>query len=207
MKYPDYPTATHRPMIKAIFALYDPQAVLEIGIGEFSTPLFQHLEYMGVEGDPDWVNTIMAKIKTAFIIHHPMGAFHKGYALRDLRSTQIADIISFYKELPKLRKSPKLLFVDGYACTRIPALHTLGDQFDFIIYHDCQPKSVHHYNYDSLNLSGFVNYYLTSPTSWTGLLVRDTEDKGKAALEKVIEPYIKEFQKEFPECTEMKIKC
>jgi len=64
--------ASHRPLVLAVIDVYRPSFVLELGIGDFSTPLFQNKEfdYLGVESDPEWIERIAGKYPYAEIIPH-----------------------------------------------------------------------------------------------------------------------------------------
>jgi len=46
----------------------------------------------------------------------------------------------------------------------------LKSKFDLIIFHDCEPNSINHY--EAVEKTGFTEYYLKTPMNWTALLVR-----------------------------------
>lgn len=199
-----YEWSTHIPIIRAVMELYKPNFVLELGTGINSTPVF--LEYktrlMSIENDPAWMEYVKDKLKTEIILHDLHG-IQIGAHLSELTNDQKADMVSYYSGLRLPNLKPKLLFVDQFTSCRTISINTLGDKFDLIIYHDCQPDGIKWYDYDLINLKGFVTYYLKTPTSWTAFMVRD--DKGFELLDNAIKPHIQNYMKEYPDVEMMEL--
>jgi len=173
--------ASHQPLIKGVLKLYEPKFILELGIGENSTPLFQGYYYLGIENNKEWIDT--------------MGCYNMNFLWHDLDRTELTD---FYRGLTIPDVSPRLLFVDNYETCRLIAINTLRDKFDIIIFHDCEPEPgarVNHYG--MINSEGFNVYFLKTPLNWTGVMIRN--DKGFNELLNVTNPFIKEFKIQHPE--------
>ena len=180
--------ASHQPLIKGVLELYDPKFVLELGIGENSTPLFHGRGYLGIENNEEWIKEIHKKYYMQ-IIHHDL-------------DKQTISLEQYYKEIIIPNESPRLLFVDNYESCRMIAINTLRDKFDFIIFHDCEPEPGARINrYNMINSEGFNVYFLKTSANWTGLMIRN--DKGFDELLKAVNPYIKEFKKDHPEVKTM----
>ena len=104
-------------------------------------------------------------------------------------------------ELPTLGKG--LLFVDGFTAVRRLVVSAISDKVDIVIMHDTQPRSRNVYDYKKINDEGFTRYSLTSPSSWTTVLVRN--DKGLKALQEAVEPHVKDFIKQWPMAKKMTV--
>lgn len=182
--------ASHQPIIKGVLELYKPKFILELGIGENSTPLFAGLPYMGIENDADWISHLTAKFHTNQpFIHHNL----------DRQAGSLAD---YYAALPVPAARPNLLFVDNYETCRMIAINTLRQKFDLILFHDCEPEPGARVNhYDMINSEGFNVYFLKTPANWTGLMVRIGSglDRGFQPLRQVVDNYIDEFKSLHPE--------
>lgn len=182
--------ASHQPLIKGVLELYQPKFVLELGIGENSTPLFSGINYMGIENNIEWIEHIRKKYNIEIIWHN--------------LDRQIGSLSDYYSSLSFPFQSPKLLFVDNYESCRMIAINTLRDKFDFIIFHDCEPEPGARINhYDMINSEGFNVYFLKTVTNWTGLMVKN--DKGFDILSEIVNPFIVEFKKQHPEMEWMRL--
>ncbi len=190
----DYSWATHQPLIKAMLDLIDPTFVLEIGVGNYSTPLFEGRNYLGVENDPKWIETIQKNHPWANIQHHDLNTMNFQSRNARLNKNQRIELFNYYNSLKIDGNDKKLAFIDGYACTRHTALTIFKNKFDFIIYHDAQPSSDGCYDFLKVDVSDFHRYYLTSPKAWTCVLMK--EDLGEE-LKTTIQSYIAEFKKEW----------
>jgi hypothetical protein len=190
---------SHQPLIKAVMDLYKPQFVLELGIGENSTPIFMsyNVNHLCVESNKEWIGHIKSKYENLNVIYHNLEDIQIGTHLNEITEEQKLDISDFYDNINLPDLNPRLLFVDQYTACRTISINTLRDKFDLIIYHDCQPDGIEFYNYDLINDTGFVRYFLKTPISWTGLLVKEINDKGFGALNDIIYPHIKEYKKKY----------
>jgi len=179
-----WPWASHQPLIRGVLDLYKPQFVLELGIGENSTPLFAGLNYCGIENNPDWIARIQ-QLCDVEITHHDL----------DKQVTPLAD---YYDAIALPMEFPRLLFVDNYESCRTIAINALRDKFDLIIFHDCEPEPGARVNhYQMINSAGFTVYFLKTPANWTGLMVRD--DYGFGDLLKAVNPHINKFRMDHPD--------
>jgi len=199
-----YGSYTHQPLIKGVLDLYEPEFILELGIGVYSTPIFlgrinncpgKEVGYFGIENNAEWIAYIEKKYDTPTLFkHHDLDDIKIGDSITDLRYNQIRDITKYYKALKFSNKRPNLLFIDNYASCRAIAFNALRHGFDMIILHDCEPHAVGWYCWDILQVKEFEIYYLTSYESWTGLFIRPDNDKGYKTLKSSVDSYIKELE-------------
>jgi len=193
---------THQPLIKAVMQSYKPKFVLELGMGNFSTPLFlqKDVAYLGVENDLNWIGHLKNNLGPMNTIFHDLGPGVKlGTHLNEISENIRASIVDFYKNLKYPDLKPNVLFVDQFTSCRTLSINTLGEYFDVIIYHDCQPAGIPCYSYDLINLEGFQIFTLKSDISWTGLMVK----KYNNDFSKVIKLFIQEYKKNNPDITYM----
>ena len=209
MKNGEWKYASHTPLIKGILDLYKPDYVLELGCGMYSTPLFlaADVEYHGMDNDMKWVNHIK-KMLGVSITYHDLGGIDRATTWNELSELQRMAIREYYVAISRGLSDvqTKLLFVDGFACTRRIAIDVLKGFFDVIVYHDSQPKrkvyvnavnakdrtpSMFGHMYDQSPEPGFGKYHLKTIRNWTSVMVK--EDKGFIALKESVAPYIEEF--------------
>lgn len=145
-------TDSHVPVVKEILSKYNPDFVLELGIGKFSTPLFIGRDYLGVENNIEWFNYIWDLYPDMKFMYHNVEPIQVSDDPRLLTEEQIADISQFYKSLPIRKHNKSLLFVDQYAALRALSINILRDKFDIIIYHDSECR---YYDYDRVDKEGF----------------------------------------------------
>ena len=189
---------THQPLIKAVMQSYKPKFVLELGMGNFSTPLFlqKDVEYLGVENDVTWIGHLENNLGPMNTIFHDLGPDIKiGTHLYEISENAKASICDFYKNLKYPRLKPNVLFVDQFTSCRTLSINTLGKYFDVIIYHDCEPAGIPWYSYNLINLEGFQIFTLKSDTSWTRLMVK----KYNNDFSKVIKLFIQEYKMNNPD--------
>jgi hypothetical protein len=197
--------STHQPLIMAAMELYTPKFVLELGIGEFSTPLFKQRapELLSVENNQEWIAHMKTRYPELHIIHHDLkGKIHIGTPLTELTKADRLQLFEFYLRLP-IPPGRKLLFCDQYTATRTISIIALKDRFDLIIYHDSEEAPL--YDYDLINTFGFNSYILKSPVSWTTMMVRKTIDKGPELLRINLKDRILEYLALNPECKFMEL--
>jgi len=212
VKNNDWKWASHVPLIKGVLDLYEPQSVLELGCGLHSTPLFQvkGITYKGIDNDKDWVRDIKDKLGV-IIEHHDLNGIGPAAIWNDLTASQKEDITLYYQNLGNesllINKRPKLLFVDGFTCTRQIAIDVLKSYFDIIMYHDSHPRRkgrfTYSYKHPKQQEQGFTKYHLRTHRNWTSVMVKD--DKGIDPLKGSVSPYIIEFYKQWKQNVGMKI--
>jgi len=201
----DYSWSTHIPLLNAILDVFNPQLILELGMGLYSTKLF--LDYnpkrlICIEQDKKWMNYIkdMYAINDSDVAMHYMHDDIKiGTFLRQLTAEQKEEISRYYRLVGRVTTSnsltPRLLFVDNYTCCRTIAINALYEHFDVIVYHDCEPNAAiycYEYKFDENLLINYNHYILRTPRSWTGCFVR-REFNNYSELESDIEPYIEQY--------------
>jgi hypothetical protein len=189
--------ASHKPLTKSIMEFYKPKFVLELGVGNFSTPeLLKENDYLGIENDIKWIDTIKNKYKNINILHHDLGNdVQISTKYQSLSQNQINEFVKFYNDIHIPNVESKLLFVDQFTCVRTLSLNALGNKFDIIIYHDSEPSGIKWYNYDLINLKDFKKYHLKTDIVWTTLLIKNLDPK----IIDVINKNINEFKSTYPD--------
>ena len=191
---PDWAWATHQPMIQALLEIYKVDYILEIGVGNYSTPLFLQngKEYKGIEQDPIWIERIKSKFVDADIQLHEVD-FEVSEKYSNLTDKQIYDVCSYYSNLKQDiegKQGIKLLFVDCFAASRMYAINILWKLFDIVIFHDSHPRVRKIYGYDRLK-PNYKLYQLESKESWTSVFVKN--DVGAITLRNTLVKYIGMF--------------
>lgn len=194
--------SSHQPLIRGALAEFKPNYILELGMGEYSTPIFIEYspeEMLGVENEKEWLEHVNKKYGTKYpsILHQLDSKLGLGTFLRELTDEQKETIKDYYKDLSidikNNNNSPKLLFVDQFTCCRTLSINTLYDYFDVIIYHDCQPPGIDWYEYyfDKELKDTYTHYTLKTPIVWTGCFVKNSLKDNN--LHQTILPYIKQY--------------
>jgi hypothetical protein len=190
--------SSHQPLIQAVMEFYKPKFVLELGMGEFSTPYLMSnfrnpdIEYLGIENDKEWIEHLKTKLGDFKTLFHDLGSDIKlGTHLPEISEEKKNEIINYYKSLEIPNIHPSVLFVDQFTCARTLSINTLGNKFDIIMYHDCQPEGIAWYNYDLINLPEYKSYYLKSDVAWTGLLIKNIDENFASVVNKYSEEYLK----------------
>lgn len=186
--------ASHQPLISGVLDLYKPKFVLELGIGENSTPMFKDIQYLGVENDYEWVKKVREEFGMKVIWHN--------------LDKQTVTLLEYYKGLQFPETHPSLLFVDNYESCRLIAINALRDRFDLIIFHDCEPEPGARINhYGMINSEGFNVYFLKTDKNWTGLMVKiqSAIDNGFQKLVDSCYPHILRFTENHPEMIWMRL--
>lgn len=189
----DYAWSTHQPLIKAVLKSYNPAFILELGIGNYSTPFFMahEGEKMFIENDKVWIDKMGINA-----ICHEIPITSQDVPVHNVSPEVKQSIIDYYQYLKGkllLKTHPSLLFVDNYSCCRALAINILYPVFDIIIYHDSEPQSIHRNNYyftESI-IQGFDHYDLQTPRTWASVFIRKELKKDMN-----IQPFIEEYEKE-----------
>jgi hypothetical protein len=193
---------SHQPLIQSVMDFYKPKFILELGMGNFSTPFFinKGATYLGIENDEKWIEHLKENLGDMNTIFHNLGPNIKlGTHLYEISDEMKSSITEFYRNLIFPEDKPNLLFVDQYTCCRTLSLNALGNKFDIIMYHDCQPAGITWYNYNLINLQGFQIFTLKSDISWTRLMVKEYSED----FINVIQPYIEQYKKNNPDIRTM----
>lgn len=202
-------TTTHVPLTKAVLEVFQPKTIVELGIGWYSSSLFNEYKqahpetkYVGIENDKTWMADVKAQCPLLDFVHHDLD-ISIGVLWDRLSQYQRDTLSGYYRELQIPEETPRLLFIDNYGSCRMIAFNTLKDKFDFIVVHDCELAGAFAYSYDRLNTAGYDAYYLKNNLSWTVLFVKRGTDIGE--LVKAIGPMVDEHLTRFPEIQNMRL--
>lgn len=201
---PQWAWASHQPVIQTIIEIYKPEFAFESGIGLYSTPILSTLnKYIGVETDKNWIDKVKKEVPKVNLIYHPI-QINNSVKWDALNPTQKFEVLDFYYDLIPYfsnEKSSKLLFVDGPVFTRRAVISLFHRYFDAIIFHDSKHKFV--YGYDSLNLSDFIEYQVSSSTAWTGVYLKNDIDF--IAFKNTLNKFVKMFDSRWDINSRMKL--
>ncbi|MCJ7447908.1 MAG: hypothetical protein MUO72_09455 [Bacteroidales bacterium] len=191
-----YQWSSHQPLIKAVMELYVPKFVLELGIGIYSTPVFLEydIKHLGVESNKEWIDHIQGIYKGINVLYHDVGEITIGMRLKELTESQKAEICFYYTNIKIPDLKPNLLFVDQYISCRTMSINMIGEKFDIVIYHDCEPAGIIAYDYNLIDVKGFNTYYLKTTGSWTAIMIKQEIDKGFNELQRIIIPIIEKYK-------------
>ena len=200
-----YEWSTHQPLIRAVLDIYKPVFVLELGVGEYSTPVFidYGVKYLGVDTDMNWVSDFIKKYDIN-ILYQEIGEIGKRLNYKKISRQQRADIQEYYEYLNFPSDKPNLLFVDQDACCRLISINTLSPKFDIILYHDHDDKGFEDNSYELINDYGFNRYALTTPMTGAGVMIRQGLDKGFSELNGRVQYYVRGFMEDHKDCAWMK---
>lgn len=176
--------SSHNPVIMAVQDLLQPRFIIELGVGNFSTPLLINRsakKILHVENDKEWLDQIAinhGNDPASEFIHHGLpSSITKSTLCKDLPGYVIDQCQSYYQSLADRSRSislgPKLLFVDHFASIRTQAINQLAVGFDFVIYHDAEsPEEYDYQSIDSAFDQIFDRYVLRTRSSWTGFFCK-----------------------------------
>ena len=189
---------THQPLIHLMMSEFHPELVLELGIGVNSTPLFlsyNPLELICIENDRDWLSYML--LTYAFKENHQV-LFHNTLDETKISEIQYIKNSEYYTYLRDIiivkKETPKLLFVDNYACLRLLSITILGNSFDIIIHHDSQPGgSLSYAEYFKNFKETYDCYLLKSSKNWTSCLINKQLQHNQEQLCEKILPIISKF--------------
>lgn len=180
----DWRWSTHQPLHKLLLKEFNPQLIMELGAGLYSTSLFiEHnpQKFICIENDKKWLDLISEQLnpKEEYdMVFNDLGpGIDLGTFRKDITKEKLNEIINYYnttcKEVTAYDIFPKLLFVDNFTCCRSAAVNVLSKSFDIITYHDCQPAGISWYEYyfDNYLKEEFFHYYMKTSDSWTGVFV------------------------------------
>lgn len=185
----DWAWGSHLPILKYFTREYDIDIIMEHGSGIHSTPILASgcKQYYGFEENEDFYDQMIAeKVYTSNQVslfrlpeNIDISTIQQNVDMDDYLQMD-NDILSLAKEFVienRIFKADglKLLFVDGYTCSRNLWIKHFKEYFDIIIIHDTEPNSYNHYQYtfkDGEYVKEFKIYTVTSPTPYTSILIR-----------------------------------
>lgn len=199
----NYKWGSNRPVLKSIMDFFNPSGVLELGIGKYSTPLLYkyNKKLISIETDGDWIESIKKMIEPRDnfqAIHHKLLNIHSKTKFNLISEKIKQDCIEFYKQY--ITPDLEFLFVDHVSGLRASSLVALFDKFQYIAYHDAEPKQFKNYNYQILTkekTKDYIHLMNKTPLVNTGILIhRKYSDIIKSFIE-ILDNNNKEYCKQF----------
>lgn len=140
---------THLPVLEFLFQNFKIESVLELGVGEASSPfLAQRARVVSVEADIGWY--------------------------QKFKATHLCSALDF-----ACRNTDRydLVFVDSNpASERSECVRLMLPLATFVVAHDTEPESEWNYGYSKIELpDGFVRLDYTKATPWTSIFTQKTE--------------------------------
>jgi hypothetical protein len=173
--------SSHCPLTQAVLVTFPMRFALEQGAGLYSTPLLRQFvaKVVSAENDPDWT----ARIATLFPDHEirkPVAQCAQHKPPSCLSPEELQSIQEYYVRLDAeyAELSPRLLFVDGFECERIPMFNAIHTKYEMVILHDSEPQHTAAYGFDLIKTAYTRYHYGTGPVcGWampnTTLFTRD----------------------------------
>ncbi len=167
---------SHIPLHRAILKTFPIHGILELGAGIYSTKEFfsTSQRVISIENDSEWVKKMRTLVKedsTHKIVHHVLDNknIQNGTLYGQVSDDEVKNAVSFYKQY--INDDVNMMFVDGYACFRQPALQNLYGCFDVITYHDTEKPKLYGYNHFRNSL-GYLHFVEKTFIAHTGLLIK-----------------------------------
>jgi len=202
---PEWEWSTHRPIIQMVLSYFNPKYIVELGSGNFSTPLFveHNVHTKCIESEYEWYVHSKNKYPDLDIVYHKNPGEMTIYTkIHELTGEQRTEITDFYQKLLIIAEKevahPSLLFVDQFNCGRTISINTLFSVFDIILYHDAQPEGIvwHSYYFDDRIWADFDHFILKSKISHTGMFIRKTMNYDFDRMKEIIQPFIDVYCRE-----------
>lgn len=197
--------SSHSPLILAAVETFHPTFILELGSGQYSTPVFDvaAVPVWSIENDAQWLTrtkqSVSRTTKITFI-HHDLGpGIHittKPFELSDSQREHIAEYYAtLVTQVPE--SSRKLAFVDQFTAARTLSINALLNHFEVIIYHDCEPEGIPWYEYyfDDTKTCAYDHYTFKTPKVWTGIFVKQGFDFNGFELCRLCKLYSDDYAK------------
>jgi len=178
-----YRWSSHQPVLKTVLNYFNPELIVELGIGHFSTPILNNSlaqKIIHIENDEAWLVIVRQENifseKNDFRYHYLGKNVDKKVRENELSKMHREDLISYYAELKKeiqnLSFTRKFLFVDNHTCARSLAINILYDIFDVIVYHDAEETELYNYFFQEKISNDYDHYVFQPPSSYTGIFCR-----------------------------------
>ena len=207
-----YRWSTHQPVVRAMVELINPEIILELGVGRYSTPLFVKFpaqKIIHVESEQGWLDLVKKEnadgitSKSEFRHHDiaPLGIESIKILPSQLNESQKSAIDNYYQslatEIEIMPYKSSLIFTDGFASCRKSTVDCLTGVTDVMIFHDAEKPE--EYGYDKLEPKLYEThdeYLLKTATSWTGFMIKKdiaTEERINEVINKYVDIYIAEL--------------
>src|SRR5262245_32832556 len=141
---------SHRPVLQTLFEVYRPRLVLELGVGESSTP-FLHARapvLVSVENNRQWLSRIVSRLPARPDFHprhHSVyanatrtEALHCATLERHVDTGVLQGAADDYRALAREFGRFDLVLVDQHSSTRRIALEVLAPHADLLVIHDTE---------------------------------------------------------------------
>lgn len=152
---------SHRCVLKALLHVMKPKHLIEFGSGPNSTQLLKDAvpHFTSYESHPEWVAKMRADVPGVDIRHLPVNvASFKIYPNKVSLETRK----KIYADIQAVVEDTDVLFVDGYASTRIYTLLAFIDHFGVCVCHDSE-KATYWYNKAEKRMAGYVKLTVMPP--------------------------------------------
>lgn len=157
--------SSHCPLTHAVVSTFPMRFALEQGAGLYSTPLLKHFvtKVVSAENDPDWTSRI-ATLFPDHEIRKPVAQCGQHKPPSWLSPEELRIIQGYYVDLDMeyAELSPRLLFVDGFECERIPMFNAIHANYDVVILHDSEPQHTAAYGFDLIKTAYAKYHYGTA---------------------------------------------
>jgi hypothetical protein len=174
--------SSHAPLLQASVTVFRPDFILELGSGQFSTPIFDATDVTvwSIDNDLEWIQktkSLLSPASKVELVFHDLGPeVQIGTKSHELSDAKRDEIIRYYDDLCRRvpKASCKFAFVDQFTAARTLSINALLGSFDVITYHDCEPAGIPWYEYffDESKCEQYDLYTFKTPVVWTGLFVK-----------------------------------
>lgn len=192
---------SHIPINKTILKTFDITGVLELGSGFHSTPLFfENCDFViSVEQDLEWIKKMrdeaeLIEDENHMIVHQDVSPYIRSSRRKEIDKNVLDSASDFFTEISQ---DPRLnfLFVDCYSGFRLEALNSIANFFDYVVFHDVQPRGMDNHSYkDFVPSKDFSRFKDTTFNCHCGILI-----KKEKLNEEIINEFKQNFEKEVAE--------
>lgn len=174
--------SSHAPVLQAAVEVFRPGFVLELGSGQYSTPILAASggRVWSIDNDKEWLEQARALVGTRpnveFRFHDLGPEVLIGTKPHELSPDRRAEVARFYEQLAASLPAAgcRLAFVDQFTGVRTLSINALLGAVDVLLFHDCEPAGIDWYDYrfDEVKCRDYDRYTFKTPVVWTGLFVR-----------------------------------
>lgn len=170
---------SHIPINKTILRTFNITGVLELGAGFHSTPFFfENCDYViSVEQDKEWINKMRQEANLVeddnhSLIHMDVAPYIRSSRRNTIDAETLDQASSFFSEVSE-DKRLNFLFIDCYSGFRLEALNSIAYKFDYVVFHDVQPRGMdNHFYKDMIVPKDFVRLRDRTFNCHCGILIR-----------------------------------
>lgn len=170
---------SHIPINKTILKTFNITGVLELGAGFHSTPFFfENCDYVvSVEQDREWIQKLrdeanLEEDDNHMLIHMDVSPYIRSSRRNTIDSNALDQASDFFLEVSEDKRF-NFLFVDCYSGFRLEALNSIAHKFDYVVFHDVQPRGMeNHFYKDFIVPKEFVRLRDCTFNCHCGILIR-----------------------------------